>query len=155
VSEVQLLPSWRISPLEPWRINDKILEEQRHRFEAYLHEVQRQEADGIVKANTIIETILAAWTLRSKLWCFNKDPDVHDLIAKISKVGETAKKYGYSQLWNAKMYGTLKTRLFKLQTKEGATLPLKHHCGRCGRVIWNPVSVKRGVGPVCYHKKGQ
>lgn len=152
---VYLLPSKIIQPPKPWQLSEEYLADQRQLFESYLRELQRQESTGVVQATAVIETILTAWTLRSKMYHFNRDPEVSELIVKVSNVKDIAKKYGYSSLWNAKMYGTMSSRLLKLQTKEGANFPVKQHCGRCGRAIWNPVSVKRGVGPVCYHKRGQ
>jgi hypothetical protein len=131
-------------------MNDQITEDERQLFESYFRELEQQEAAGIVQASVVIETILTAWALRNRLYRFRNDP----VREKILKVEEIAKKYGYSKLWNARMFGTLNSRVQKLEGKEGSLIPKKHHCGCCGRAIWNPLSVKRGIGPVCWHKRG-
>lgn len=151
MSEVRLLPSKIVLPQKPWQMNEQLAQEERKQFESYLQALERQEETGTVESSIVLNTLFAAWTLRRKLWYFNKDPAFKD---RILRTREIAKKYGYTKLWDATYYATLQLRFEKLSERVGEKLTTRHQCGRCGREIWNPLSVKRGIGPVCWHKRG-
>lgn len=116
-------------------------------FYNHLNDLESQEQDGTVSRVTVINTILAARQLRNS-WTLRKD---EGFIRAIQKVAQLAKKYGFSKLWKAGYYDTMLRRLEEI-CEADPELATRHHCGRCGRAIWNEVSVRRGIGPVCWHK---
>ena len=111
--------------------------------------LKQAEDSGIVPGNIPVETVLAAWSLRRQQWRI-KDPSLKGLILN---AGLIARKYGLTKIWTARYHDTLRTRLEKYLAKLPDGLKARSFCGRCGRPIWNPQSVRQGRGPVCIHKR--
>ena len=118
-------------------------------FYVNLNDLTSQEESGTVSRTTILNTVLLAWRIRGA-WRTRQD---EGLVRALDKVGLLAKKYGFSKLWKAHYYSSMMRRVEELCLKD-SNLAKRYHCGHCGREIWADLSVQRGIGPVCWHKRG-
>jgi hypothetical protein len=137
-------------PRDPWiSSSDPYFQEAKNSFQFYFEEVRKQEAQGVVDRTDIINLLMSAWALRHN-WRSNRDLD---LRKRIQECGAIAKKYGLTKIWDAGYYSTMIRRLEdKVRIDhEGRRVS---NCGHCGRELTAELSVKRGVGPVCFHKRG-
>lgn len=117
----------------------------------YLSELRLQQETGKVSRAVIVNTILAAWQLRRMRLLSSFYDDVRNVLEV--QVPEIARRYGLTRLWRATYSDMLRRRLEE-QLDDDTSLEKRYHCGRCGREIWNELSVGRGLGPVCVHKVG-
>ena len=132
---------------ETWR--DAAFDEAYRSLKYYEQIVSREEQTGIVDRTDIINLLLSAWALRGqKGKVQQKDPELGQRLASMREV---AKRYGLTRIWDASYYDTMLTRVNERCSGDMRGQRV-YCCARCGRAIWNPTSVKRGVGPVCYHK---
>lgn len=131
----------------PGRSYDEMLTEERSRLLESYRKLKQQEETGQVSESVILQTLLSAWALR-RSWRMSQDSQVSPILAEIPAL---AKKYGLSKIWNAALWDTMVKRVEQLFADEAPGAE-RFRCGRCGRAIWNPLSVKRGLGPICYHK---
>lgn len=119
-------------------------------FLFYLNEVQHQEATGVVNRTDIVNLILSAWTLKHQTsWMKGERPE---LVGPILKMRELAKKYGLTKIWDAGYFDTMLERADLKFSGDFGDSSKAQFCGKCGRAIWAPQSVQRGVGPVCFHR---
>ena len=130
----------------PGKYSDTLSDERSCLLESYKTLKQQEEA-GQVSESVILQTILSAWALR-RSWRMSQDPEISPILAEIPLL---AKKYGLSKIWTAAFWDTMVKRVEELFADEAPGAE-RFRCGRCGRAIWNPLSVKRGLGPICYHK---
>jgi len=135
-------PTWH-----PRRSYDDILDEERSRLLESYKTLKEQEAAGQVSESVVVQTILSAWALK-RSHRMSKDPEASRILAEIPSL---AKKYGLSRVWQAALWGTMARRVDELYA-DGVPGAERFRCGRCGRTIRNPLSVKRGLGPICFHK---
>jgi len=135
-------------PKDPWyNHSDDDFAELRSRFLTGLQELEREEESGIVQQSTVLNLLMAAWALKRD-WHSSRDGD---LLKRVGATREIAKKYGFTKMWDAAYYSTFLDRLGQKCDDDRPRSQI-HHCGRCGREIWNKLSVKRGKGPVCWGK---
>jgi len=110
-----------------------------------------EEESGRVAKSTIFQLVSAAWRLKKEGWNLRKNPVVEAMIK--TTVPDLVRKYGVTRIWKAGYADTFQRRIEE-QLDDDTPLERRYHCGRCGREIWNPLSVRRGLGPVCRHKVG-
>jgi hypothetical protein len=110
-----------------------------------------EEQTGRVAKSTIFQVVSAAWRLKRD-WKLHKRPEVESIIK--TQISDLVRKYGMTRIWKAGYASTFQRRIEEELGEDDETLERRYQCGRCGREIWNPLSVKRGIGPVCYHKRG-
>ena len=110
-----------------------------------------EEESGRVAKSTIFQVVSAAWRLKKDSWDLRKRPEIESIIK--TQIPDLVRKYGVTRLWKAGYPGTFQRRIEE-QLDDDTPLEKRYHCGRCGREIWNPLSVRRGLGPVCIHKVG-
>jgi len=121
------------------------------RFLESLSELRLQEETGQVSETVIVNTILAAWQL-TRMWNPKRRDDVKNALEV--QVPEIARKYGFTNLWRAHYQFTLQRRVSKFLKEDIKTIEARRRCARCGRAIWNKLSVRRGLGPICKDKVG-
>jgi hypothetical protein len=119
-------------------------------FHTSLAELRKQEASGLVDRNIVVRLLLATWSLRnSALLTHNQE-----LHYQVLAVRDIAVKYGLGKLWRSRYHSQLVDRA-NAACVSGGSRSSVYHCGVCGRTIWNPLSVSRGVGPICFGKLGR
>ena len=118
-------------------------------LDAYAKLLTEEEAGRVAKS-TIFNVVSAAWAVK-KDWELYKRPEIESIIK--TQIPDLVRKYGVSRLWKA---GYAETFARRVEEELGDDTPFdrRFHCGRCGREIWNKLSVNRGYGPVCIHKLG-
>jgi hypothetical protein len=86
---------------------------------------------------------------------------INDTPREVARIGEKAVPF-LRMAWSGDRIGELVMRaLAKLRDAEYADAcaqayaELTHRCARCHRVIRNPQSVRRGLGPECAQKGGR
>jgi hypothetical protein len=121
------------------------------RFLESLGELRLQEETGQVSETVIVNTILAAWQL-TRMWDPKRRDEVKNMLEV--RVPEIARKYGFTKLWRAHYQFTLQRRVSELLKEGIETIEARRRCARCGRAIWNKLSVRRGLGPICKDKVG-
>lgn len=137
-------------PHEQWWKNDVGVVTRR--FLQVYGDLLIQEERGSVNEAVILNVILVGWELKKH--GYQKDENVRTILS--IQLPQIAKKYGFSKLYRAGLLWTLKRRLEETVAKHGglAIVAMRLHCARCGRAIWNPLSIKRGLGPICKDKVG-
>jgi hypothetical protein len=137
-------------PHEDWYRNDVAVVTRR--FLELYEQLLTQEERGSVSEPLILNVILAGWELKKH--GYQKDENVRTILSV--QLPAIAKKYGFSTLYRAGLLWTLKRRLEKKVAEHGGLgiVAMRLHCARCGKAIWNPDSVKRGLGPICKDKVG-
>lgn len=135
-------PTWH-----PGRSYDDMLNDERSRLLESYKALKDQERIGQVSESVVLQTILSAWALK-RSYRMSQDPEVSRILAEIPSL---AKKYGLSRIWQAGFWHTMARRVEELFA-DGVPGAERFRCGRCGRAIWNSLSVKRGLGPICFHK---
>ena len=111
--------------------------------------VAQEEKTGIVDRTNIINLLLSAWALRGQKMKLQRiDPELATCLASMREI---AKRYGLTKIWDASYYDTMLTRVNERCSGDMRGERV-YCCARCGRAIWNRLSVKRGKGPVCFHK---
>jgi hypothetical protein len=150
------VPKFRRYHADSLELQNAALNVKAHLLENY-RELVAQEERGQVAEVIVLNTLFAAWELQRLRFWIRKDPDA-SLIDEIqATMPMIVKKYGFSKLWRASYESTLQKRVSELLERRGGEAAIKraYHFGCCGRAIWVPLSVKRGVGPVCWHKRTQ
>ena len=109
-----------------------------------------EEETGRVAKRTIFQVVSAAWRLKRD-WELRKRPEVESIVE--TQIPDLVRKYGVTRIWRAGYPDTFQRRVEE-QLDDDTPLDRRYHCGRCGREIWNKLSVRRGFGPVCVHKIG-
>lgn len=127
---------------------EEAYQELKNSFLSDLAEVRRQEETGIVARIDVVNLILSGWALRRQ-WRVRQESE---LFKQVQECRQIARKYGLTKIWDASWHDTLLKRMEEKFSGDYSDLAKTQCCGRCGRAIWNPLSVKRGVGPICYHK---
>jgi len=107
-----------------------------------------EEESGRVAKSTIFQVVSAAWRLK-KDWELRKRPEIESIIK--TRIPDLVRKYGVTRIWKAGYLDTFQRRVEE-QLDDDTPFDRRYHCGRCGREIWNSLSVKRGLGPICFHK---
>lgn len=135
-------------PHDDWYRND--VATVGRRFLELYEQLRKQEEKGSVSEPLVLNVILAGWELKKH--GYYKDENLRTIMS--DQLPALAKKYGFSKLWRAGILWTLKRRLEETVAKHGglAIVAMRLRCARCGRAIWNPLSVKRGKGPICWVK---
>ena len=110
-----------------------------------------EEESGRVAKSTIFQVVSAAWRLKKDSWDLRKRPEIESIIK--TSIPDLVRKYGVTRIWTAGYPDTFQRRIEE-QLDDDAPLAGRYHCGRCGREIWNPLSVKRGLGPIYVDKVG-
>jgi hypothetical protein len=133
-----------------YRYGDKVpsLDEKCTEFLDAYAKLLAEEESGRVAKSTIFNVVSAAWELKRD-WELYRRPEVESIIK--THIPDLVRKYGVSQIWKAGYQSTFQRRIEE-QLDDDTPLEKRYHCGRCGREIWNPLSVKRGIGPVCWGK---
>jgi len=137
-------------PRAPWQSfihgRRQNFDEERQRFLEAYSRLLAEEQTGQVSETVILQTVASAWGL-SRRFEIKTDRMLED---QVKSVGEIARKYGLTRIWKAHYYDTFLRRTEDHCHQESSG----YRCARCGREIWNPLSVKRRLGPVCFHKIG-
>lgn len=129
---------------------DEYLQETIGSFTSYWTQIHEQEENGIVNRTDVINLILSAWSLQHMRWKWaGKNPD---LLKLVTATRDIAKKYGFTKLYDAAYHETMISRLEQKFSGDFSDAGKVSCCGRCGRAIWNPISLQYGKGPVCRHK---
>ena len=110
-----------------------------------------EEESGCVAKSTIFQVVSTAWSLKKASWDLRKRPEIESIIQ--TQIPDLVRKYGFTRIWKAGYPDTFQRRVEEL-LDDDTPFDRRYHCGRCGREIWNPLSVKRGIGPICFHKIG-
>jgi rubrerythrin len=141
-------PELHIPRNDTWR--DAAFDEAYNSLKHYAAVVAQEEGTGIVDRTNIINLLLSAWAIRGQKWKLQKkDPE---LAQRLAGMREVAKRYGLTKIWDAAYYDTMLRKLNERCTGDMRAERV-YCCARCGRAIWNPLSVRRGVGPVCFHRR--
>jgi len=107
----------------------------------------KEEESGRVANTTILQLISSAWQLK-KNWQLSKHPEIQSLIQ--TQIPTVARKYGVSQLWKAGYATTFQRHAEEILRDDGDEAC--YRCARCGRALSAELSVKRGLGPICFRK---
>jgi hypothetical protein len=140
---------WQPSLVVPRQFGNDF-DQQVQAFRQDLAELRKQEASGLVSRSAVLSVLLDAWSLRNSY----RLPQDRELGLSVLGIREVAKKYGLSKLWRSRYHSQLIDRTNAACTSSGGRSPA-YNCGICGRQIWNPISVARGIGPVCFGKLGR
>lgn len=141
-------PKLHIPRRDTW--SDRCFDEAYASLKYYQAIVAREEETGIVDRTNVINLLLSAWALRGQKWKLQqKDPE---LAERLGSMREIAKRYGLSRIWDASYYDTMLTRLNE-RCNGDMRAERVYCCARCGRAITAELSIKRGIGPVCWHKR--
>jgi hypothetical protein len=133
-------------PRDPWMSSgDPYFAEAKVSFEFYLAEVQRQEREGVVDRTNVVNLLMSAWALKHN-WHLSREPD---LQKQVLACRETARKYGLTKIYDAAYWHTMVNRLEERTRPEHEGRRVSN-CGRCGRELTAELSVKRGIGPICW-----
>jgi hypothetical protein len=110
-----------------------------------------EEESGRVAKSTIFQVVSAAWRLKKDSWELRKRPEIESIIK--TTIPDLVRKYGVTRIWKAGYPDTFQRRIEE-QLDDDTPLEKRYHCGRCGRELSAELSVKRGYGPICIHKRG-
>jgi hypothetical protein len=110
-----------------------------------------EEESGRVAKSTIFQVVSAAWRLKKDSWELRKRPEIESIIK--TSIPDLVRKYGVTRIWKAGYPDTFQRRIEE-QLDDDTPLERRYHCGRCGRELTAKLSVQRGIGPICWHKRG-
>jgi hypothetical protein len=113
-------------------------------------QLRQEESTGKVSESTILNMVLSAWTLKRHYP--NSMPKAIKALFH-EEVPELVRKYGCTKLYAGVFWDTMEARLEET-LKDLWDGGHEFRCARCGRAIWNPMSVRRGLGPICKDKVG-